>query len=104
MLEVWCLAEYRAGTRTDGCPKLKVFLGLVGEEGAEHSVSEQDELDYDHLRNFLDRRVRDGVIRRAIGKWLQAGVLEEGSVKDPAFGTYLGQSVGDRKHPISSTR
>lgn len=27
-----------------------------------------DELDHDHLRDFLDRRVRDGVIRRAIGK------------------------------------
>ena len=26
------------------------------------------------LRRFLDRRVRDGVIRRLIGKWLAAGV------------------------------
>lgn len=49
-----------------------------------------DELDHDHLRAFLDRRVRDGVIRRAIGKWLKAGVLEEGSVKHPTTGTPQG--------------
>lgn len=49
-----------------------------------------DELDHGHLRAFLDRRVRDGVIRRAIGKWLQAGVLEEGSVKHPTTGTPQG--------------
>jgi group II intron reverse transcriptase/maturase len=49
-----------------------------------------DELDHDHLRDFLDRRVRDGVIRRAIGKWLQAGVLEGGSVRHPATGTPQG--------------
>jgi RNA-directed DNA polymerase len=49
-----------------------------------------DELDHDHLRTFLDRRVRDGVIRRAIGKWLQAGVLEEGRVRHPVTGTPQG--------------
>jgi RNA-directed DNA polymerase len=49
-----------------------------------------DELDHDHLRSFLDHRVRDGVIRRTIGKWLQAGVLEEGSVQHPATGTPQG--------------
>ena len=49
-----------------------------------------DELDHDHLGSFLDRRVRDGVIRRVIGKWLQAGVLEEGSVRHPATGTPQG--------------
>lgn len=49
-----------------------------------------DELDRDHLRSFLDRRVRDGVIRRAIGKWLQAGVMEEGRVHHPEAGTPQG--------------
>jgi group II intron reverse transcriptase/maturase len=49
-----------------------------------------DELDHDHLRTFLDRRVRDGVIRRAIGKWLQAGVLEEGRLRHPVTGTPQG--------------
>ena len=49
-----------------------------------------DELDHGHLRDFLDRRVRDGVIRRAIGKWLQAGVMEEGRIRHPEAGTPQG--------------
>lgn len=49
-----------------------------------------DELDRGHLRSFLDRRVRDGVIGRAIGKWLQAGVMEEGRVRHPETGTPQG--------------
>ena len=36
-----------------------------------------DSVDRAQLRSFLDQRVRDGVIRRAIGKWLKAGVMEE---------------------------
>ncbi len=35
-----------------------------------------DTLDHGHLRTFLDKRIRDGVIRRTINKWLKAGVLE----------------------------
>lgn len=35
-------------------------------------------LQHSHLRSFLDQRVRDGVIRRTIDKWLAAGVLEDG--------------------------
>lgn len=49
-----------------------------------------DELDHDHLRTFLDRRVRDGVIRRVIGKWLKAGVMEEGRLRHPETGTPQG--------------
>jgi RNA-directed DNA polymerase len=49
-----------------------------------------DSLDHGHLRSFLDRRVRDGVIRRMIDKWLKAGVLEEGSVSYPEAGTPQG--------------
>lgn len=37
-----------------------------------------DTLSHAQLRGFLDRRVRDGVIRRVIGKWLEAGVMEDG--------------------------
>jgi group II intron reverse transcriptase/maturase len=37
-----------------------------------------DALDHSTLRSFLDSRVRDGVIRRAIDKWLKAGAMEEG--------------------------
>jgi group II intron reverse transcriptase/maturase len=37
-----------------------------------------DTLDHEKLREILDQRVRDGVVRRLIGKWLKAGVWEEG--------------------------
>jgi group II intron reverse transcriptase/maturase len=36
-----------------------------------------DTLDHGHLRSFLQRRVRDGVLLRLIGKWLNAGVMED---------------------------
>jgi group II intron reverse transcriptase/maturase len=49
-----------------------------------------DSLDHSHLRSFLDKRVRDGVIRCTINKWLKAGVLEEGSVQYPEGGTPQG--------------
>ncbi|MEE9282248.1 MAG: group II intron reverse transcriptase/maturase [Myxococcota bacterium] len=49
-----------------------------------------DHLDHAHLRSFLDQRVRDGVLRRAIGKWLRAGVLEDGQLYRPKEGTPQG--------------
>ncbi len=47
-------------------------------------------LDHGALRSFLDERVTDGVLRRAIGKWLRAGVLEQGAVTHPDRGTPQG--------------
>jgi retron-type reverse transcriptase len=52
-----------------------------------------DTLDHRHLRSFLDRRVRDGVLRRTIDKWLKAGVLEDGSVRRSDEGTPQGGVV-----------
>ncbi len=49
-----------------------------------------DTLDHAHLREFLQIRVRDGVLRRLIGKWLKAGVLEEGNVSYPEAGSPQG--------------
>jgi group II intron reverse transcriptase/maturase len=49
-----------------------------------------DTIDHGHLREFLKRRVRDGVILRLIGKWLNAGVLEEGVHTTPEQGTPQG--------------
>lgn len=49
-----------------------------------------DSVDHGHLRGFLDLRVRDGVIRRVIDKWLKAGVLEKGAVHIPDEGTPQG--------------
>lgn len=52
-----------------------------------------DALDHGHLRAILDQRVRDGVLRRAVGKWLKAGVVEEGSWKRSEAGTPQGGVV-----------
>ena len=49
-----------------------------------------DTLDHGQLREFLQRRVRDGVLTRLLGKWLNAGVLEEGVVTTPEAGTPQG--------------
>jgi group II intron reverse transcriptase/maturase len=49
-----------------------------------------DTLDHAQLRAFLDRRVRDGVLRRLIDKWLKAGVLEEGRLSRPESGSPQG--------------
>jgi len=49
-----------------------------------------DHLDHGHLRGFLDDRVRDGVLRRTIDKWLKAGVLEDGCVSHSDAGTPQG--------------
>jgi RNA-directed DNA polymerase len=52
-----------------------------------------DELDHVHLRGFLDQRVRDGVLRRMLDKWLKAGVMEEESLSYPTTGTPQGGVV-----------
>jgi len=49
-----------------------------------------DTLDHSHLREFLQLRVRDGVLKRLIGKWLKAGVMDEGSVSYPDAGSPQG--------------
>jgi RNA-directed DNA polymerase len=49
-----------------------------------------DTLDHAQLRSLLRRRVRDGVLLRLIDKWLQAGVLEDGTVSYPKAGTPQG--------------
>jgi group II intron reverse transcriptase/maturase len=52
-----------------------------------------DTLVHGHLRSFLDQRVRDGVLRRTIDKWLKAGVFEDGQVHHPEDGTPQGGVV-----------
>jgi RNA-directed DNA polymerase len=49
-----------------------------------------DTLDHRHLREFVGRRVRDGVLLRLIGKWLSAGVMEDGTVSYPDSGSPQG--------------
>jgi len=52
-----------------------------------------DTLDHAHLRTFLQRRMRDGVLKRLIGKWLKAGVMEDGNVSYPDAGSPQGGVV-----------
>lgn len=52
-----------------------------------------DTLGHDHLRKILRHRVRDGVLLRLIDKWLNAGVMEEGSVSFPEAGCPQGGVV-----------
>jgi RNA-directed DNA polymerase len=49
-----------------------------------------DSVDHSQLQRILRRRVRDGVLLRLIGKWLNAGVMEEGGVYHPDTGTPQG--------------
>jgi len=49
-----------------------------------------DAMSHAHMRTFLDKRVRDGVIRRAIDKWLKAGALEAGAVRRMEAGSPQG--------------
>jgi RNA-directed DNA polymerase len=52
-----------------------------------------DSISHSHLRDFLDRRVTDGVIRRMIDKWLKAGVLEDGLLRYATEGSPQGGVV-----------
>lgn len=45
------------------------------------------------LREFLAHRIKDGVIRKMVDKWLKAGVREEGQVSYPTMGTPQGGSI-----------
>ena len=52
-----------------------------------------DTVKREHLREFLRKRVRDGVLLRTIGKWLSAGVFEDGATRYPGEGTPQGDVV-----------
>ncbi|MCC5907110.1 MAG: group II intron reverse transcriptase/maturase, partial [Balneolaceae bacterium] len=47
-------------------------------------------IDHGQLRSFLDLRIKDGVVRCMIDKWLKAGVLEDGRIEYPQEGTPQG--------------
>jgi group II intron reverse transcriptase/maturase len=49
-----------------------------------------DTIDHQHLRTFLQQRVKDGVVLRLIGKWLKAGVLEAGQWQKGEIGSPQG--------------
>lgn len=49
-----------------------------------------DNIDHGLLRQFIEQRVNDGGIIKLIGKWLNAGVLEAGTLTHPTKGTPQG--------------
>jgi RNA-directed DNA polymerase len=50
-------------------------------------------IDHQCLREFFDHRIKDGVIRKMIDKWLKAGIMENGQVSYPEEGSPQGASV-----------
>lgn len=52
-----------------------------------------DSIDHEHLRKTLSQRVGDGKILQLIGKWLNAGVMEEGQLRRSELGTPQGGVV-----------
>jgi RNA-directed DNA polymerase len=66
---------------------MKVGGGWVIEIDIRHFF---DSVGHGHLRAILDQRVRDGVIRRTIDKWLNAGVQHDGTIRYPDGGTPQG--------------
>jgi group II intron reverse transcriptase/maturase len=49
-----------------------------------------DSVEHAKLREVLSQRVSDGVLTRLVGKWLKAGVMEDGRVRHPETGTPQG--------------
>jgi group II intron reverse transcriptase/maturase len=47
-------------------------------------------IDHAHLREALHQRIGDGVVLRLIGKWLNAGVMEDGQLSYPETGAPQG--------------
>lgn len=84
---------FRSGYSAHGA--IDYMFQKVSFEGL-HYIIDADIKDYfgsiDHgkLREFLDRRVKDGVIRRMIDKWLKAGILEDEQLYYPRSGTPQG--------------
>ena len=49
-----------------------------------------DTISHQHLRAFLDLRIKDGVVRKMLDKWLKAGVLDAGTLQRTGEGTPQG--------------
>ena len=50
-----------------------------------------DTIDHEWLQRFLQHRIGDQRVMRLIGKWLKAGVMEEGEWKASEEGTHKGR-------------
>ena len=61
-------------------------------------------LDHSLLRDVVRKRVRDGVLLRLIGKWLNAGVMEDGAIQYPEAGTPQGGVIPQSSRTSTCTR
>ena len=61
-----------------------------------------DTLDHAKLREIVSQRVRDGVVRKLIDKWLKAGVMEAGELSYRAQGTPQGGVISPHEIPRRS--
>jgi RNA-directed DNA polymerase len=52
-----------------------------------------DTLVHSQLRELVSHRIRDGVVRRLIDKWLKAGVMEDGNLSYPEAGSPQGGCI-----------
>lgn len=52
-----------------------------------------DNIDHKHLLAMIKQKVNDGSVVSLIGKWLKAGVMEQGSISYPKSGTPQGGSI-----------
>ena len=91
-----CSYGYRPGRSAQGALE-RLWKGLMNFEGGYvvevDIVGFFDHLDHAHLREILHQRVRDGVVLRLLGKWLNAGVVEAGVTTRPEEGTPQGGVV-----------
>ena len=60
-----------------------------------------DNLDHEILRNLIKKRMNDGTLLRLIGKWLNAGVMEGGTLHHPEQGTPQGGVVTPLTQKVS---
>jgi RNA-directed DNA polymerase len=70
---------------------IRGHCAYYGISGKDVDISKYfDTIDHAHLRQFLDQRVTDGVVRKMIDKWLKAGVLEKGILRRTSGGAPQG--------------
>ena len=61
-----------------------------------------DTISHQQLRKFLDLRIKDGVVRKMLDKWLKAGVLDKGVLLRPGKGTPQGGVVTPQTQKVTS--
>ena len=90
LIDINWLQEAYERTRKDGATGIDGQTATEYAENLEGNLQFFDTLNHAQLREFLAIRMRDGVLTRLIGKWLNAGVMEAGAVTRTELGTPQG--------------